>query len=112
MTFSIFELISSATCFLTGYFICFNNIKNKIKPTHSSNPPPLPKISKDPMIFEFNLVETGDYVLNVIGMEGRHLIKENHKKFMELLKFIYENEKLRPFNKSNHFKLLTFKKKE
>lgn len=110
--------ISHAISFFFGFFLCAYRISKKIKARQdaenakTASAPILQKISPDPMIFEFHLVESGDYILHVNGMEGRHLVKENHKKFTEMLKFICENEKLRPFPKAHQFKLLTFEKKD
>lgn len=100
--------------FVLGYNKCEKNIKSHQESQNIKVAlnPILPKISPDPMMFEFHLVANGDYILNVTGMEGRHLIKENHKKFIEMLKFIYENEKLRPFPKEHQFKLLIFEKED
>lgn len=109
-------IIFNILFFSLGYVFCLYHLKKNVstqaQDSKSNNAPLSPKISKDPMIFEFHLVETGEYILNVTGMEGRHLVKENHKKFMVVLKFIYENEKLRPLPKEHQFKLLTFEKKD
>lgn len=68
--------------------------------------------SLDPMVFQFHLLENTEYALSVTGMEGRHLNQTNHKKFMCVLKYLYDNEKLRTFPKQHEFNLLMFEKKE
>jgi hypothetical protein len=102
--------------FFSGFFICyyrFNKLiecHNKIE-AEKQNSIPQP-VSNDPMIFQFHLLENSNYELQAYGIEGRHLTKKNHKKFMEILKFLYENERLRPFPPEHDFKLLKFEKKD
>ena len=101
--------------FFFGFLTCCYRVnklienRNKIESEKSISINPL---SNDPMTFQFHLREDSEYVLQAFGVEGRHLKKENHKKFMKILKFLYENEKLRPFPPERNFKLLKFNKKD
>jgi hypothetical protein len=102
--------------FILGFMLCYHRFTKSIDENNKIQiekakliPGPL---SLDPMVFQFHLLENTEYALSVTGMEGKHLIQSNHKKFMAILKYLYENEKLRPFPKQHEFKLLTFERKE
>jgi hypothetical protein len=108
----IFNMIS----FSAGFILCCYRINKKID---SQNRLEAEKeklvqapLSNDPMIFQFHLMENSEYALQAYGVEGRHLNKKNHGKFMQILRFLYENEKLRPLPPEHHFKLLKFEKKD
>ena len=110
------EVIFCVVSFILGFMLCYYRFTklidkhNKIE-TEKAKLIPRP-LSSDPIVFQFHLLENTEYALSVIGMEGRHLSQVNHKKFMDILNYVYENEKLRPFPKQHEFKLLTFEKKE
>jgi hypothetical protein len=64
-----------------------------------------------PIVMQFDLNGMGGYTLGLFNMRGVHLIKENHDKFLMILKDFLENEKKRLHGKPG-FKLLNFKRDE
>ena len=64
-----------------------------------------------PIVIVCDINDRGGYTVRVCNMNGIHATKENHDKFMMMLRWLAEEERKRPIqNPSHKFKLLQFKK--
>lgn len=104
-------LINSIFFFILGYFVKSVATYHSQKKASENLQQRAERGEYLPILIQLDLNGMGGYTLGIFNMRGIHLIKENHEKFLMILKDFLENEKKRLQGKPE-FKLLNFKRDE